>query len=146
MPFVREVIPEEYWGMLKDLGLYNEYTYLDTWVADKEREIYFWNLSIGNRDDSSINDVLVWQGQVIFINSTIVDSSQRPIWNKEVTQLLKRGLVIEDINSITIPPALKGQEEAVIEVIKEVYHHIDDELDTEFRQIATPKVRIDEWP
>ena len=140
MPFVREVIPEEYWGMLKELGLYNKHTHLIPWVADKEREIYSWPLTFGDRDDPSVNDVLVWQGQVIFINSTIVDYSKEPTWDESHTHLLK-GLIKEDINSIKIPPTLVGQEEALIQVIREVFQASDYRYDIVLNQIPVPEVR-----
>ncbi|WP_373756719.1 hypothetical protein [Streptococcus ferus] len=140
MAFVREVIPEEYWGMLKELGLYNKHTHLIPWVADKEREIYFWPLTFGDRDDPSVNDVLVWQGQVIYINTTTVDRSKHPTWNKDHTQLLK-GLIQKDVNTIQIPPTLVGQEEELIQVIREVFQASDYRYDIVLNQIPVPEVR-----
>ena len=140
MPFVREVIPEAYWGMLKELGLYNEHTHLIPWTADKEREIYFWALTFGDRDDPSVTDVLVWQRQVIYINTITVDRSKYPTWNKDHTQLLK-GLIQKDVNTIQIPRTLVGQEEALIQVIREVFQASDYRYDIVLNQIPAPQVR-----
>ncbi|MGT2908015.1 hypothetical protein [Streptococcus dentiloxodontae] len=142
MAFVREVIPEEYWDMLKELELYNEYTYLDTWVADKDRGIYLWVSRGADREDRTTDYILIWQNQVININMRTIDNvTHRPIWNEDTTQLLQRGIVLEDINYIKIPASLANQKTEVVEVIKEVFHHDDKELDTQFRHIATPEVR-----
>ena len=140
MPFVRERIPEAYWGMLKELGVYSERIPNKVWVADKEREIYSWALTFGDRDDPSVNDVLIWQRQVIFINSTIVDYSKEPTWDENHTHLLK-GLIKEDINSIQISPTLVGQEEALIQVIREVFQASDYRYDIVLNQIPVPEVR-----
>ena len=140
MPFVRERIPEEYWGMLKELGVYSDRIPNKAWVADKEREIYFWTLTFGDRDDPSVNDILIWQRQVIFINSTIVDYSKEPTWDESHTHLLK-GLIKEDINSIQISPTLVGQEEELIQVIREVFQASDYRYDIVLNQIPVPQVR-----
>ncbi|MGT2907434.1 hypothetical protein [Streptococcus dentiloxodontae] len=142
MVFVREVIPEEYWDMLKELGLYNEYTYLDIWVADKDRGIYLWVSRGADREDRTTDYILIWQNQVININARTIDNvAHRPIWNEDTTQLLQRGIVEKDINHIKIPASLANQKTEVVEIIKEVFHHAEKELDIEFKDIATPEVR-----
>ena len=140
MAFVREVIPEEYWGMLKELGLYNEHTHLIPWVADKEREIYLWISRFADREDRTTDYTLIWQGQVIYINTSIFDnSSNPPIWDEEAHRLLKKGLIEKEINRIQIPASLREKKIAVIDVIKYVFRHTDYRFITVFRTIAEPE-------
>ncbi|MGT2908224.1 hypothetical protein [Streptococcus dentiloxodontae] len=142
MAFVREVIPEEYWGMLKELGVFSDRLRRKLWIADKDRGIYMWTSRFSDRDDRTTDHILIWQNQVININTRTIDNvSHRPIWNEDTTQLLQRGIIEKDINYIKIPTSLVDQKTEVVEIIKEVFHHTSKELDTQFRHIATPEVR-----
>ncbi|MBP2621776.1 TM1812 family CRISPR-associated protein [Streptococcus panodentis] len=142
MVFVREDIPEEYWGMLKEKGLYNEYTYLDMWTADKEREIYLWMTRFPDRDDESADYVLLWKNQVIELNVTTTDTSQdEPIWDEHYKQILKKGIIRKKVNSIKIPESLVFEEIKLLEIINEVFQHTNKECEIIFDSIAKPVVR-----
>ncbi|MGT2908019.1 hypothetical protein [Streptococcus dentiloxodontae] len=141
MAFVKEKIPEEYWGMLKELGLYNEYTYLDVWVADKDRGIYMWTTRLADREDRTSDSVLIWQNAVVYINTITVAFVEEPVWVDDSHPHLQRGLVKERINKISIPQSLASQGKALIEVIREAFHHSGSHYDIELTHIATPEVR-----
>ena len=140
MPFVRERIPEEYWEMLDDLGINSKYLQRRVWVADKEKEIYLWVARDSDREDRTTDYTLIWQGQVIYINTSIFDnSSHPPIWDEEAHRLLKKGLIEKEINRIQIPASLREKKIAVIDVIKYVFRHTDYRFITVFRTIAEPE-------
>ncbi|MGT2908226.1 hypothetical protein [Streptococcus dentiloxodontae] len=142
MAFVREAIPEEYWGMLKELGLYNEYTYLDTWVADKDRGIYLWVSRGADREDRTTDYILIWQNQVININARTIDNSKGPTWNESHTELIK-GLVKKEVNHIKIPQSLASRGKELIQIIREAFQNSDYRYDIELTYIAMPEVRED---
>ncbi|MGT2908018.1 hypothetical protein [Streptococcus dentiloxodontae] len=137
MAFVREVIPEEYWDMLKELGVYNKYTHLIPWIADKDRGIYMWTSRFADREDRTTDHILIWQNQVIYLNVTTVRTKD-PIWNEETRQLLEKGVDEEAINEIRLPKVLANQEKELFQVIGEAFRAEDEHFYVKFRKLAQP--------
>ncbi|MGT2907431.1 hypothetical protein [Streptococcus dentiloxodontae] len=142
MAFVREVIPEEYWGMLKELGVFSDRLRRKLWIADKDRGIYLWVSRGADREDRTTDYILIWQGQIIDINSMPIEYSKQPTWNENHTEVLK-GLIKDYVNYIKIPTFLVGQEEELIQIIKEVFQNLDYHYDIILERIPKPEVRED---
>ncbi|KXT83969.1 hypothetical protein STRDD11_01197 [Streptococcus sp. DD11] len=140
MGFVNERIPEEYWDMLREKDLYNEYTYLDTWVSDKKNGIFLLMTRFPNRDDYSADYVLLWQNQIIKINIITVAGISYPKKDEKTGKLIK-GLNAKVINHIFIPAVLQEKKEEVVKITKEAFANLDYRYDVEFRSIAEPEVR-----
>ncbi|MGT2907433.1 hypothetical protein [Streptococcus dentiloxodontae] len=143
MVFVREAIPEEYWGMLKELGVFSDRLRRKLWIADKDRGIYMWTSRFADREDRTSDSILIWQNAVVYINTITVAFVEEPVWVDDSHPHLQRGLVKERINKISIPQSLASQGKALIEVIREAFHHSGSHYDIELTHIATPEVRED---
>ncbi|MGT2908225.1 hypothetical protein [Streptococcus dentiloxodontae] len=142
MAFVKEKIPEEYWGMLKELGVFDEYTRLKSWVADKDREIFFWYTKLASRDDDTTSYILLWEKHVVFLNTTVVDNSKLPTWDDN-HEHLQKGLIQKEVNHIKIPQSLASRGKELIQIIREAFQNSDYRYDVELTYIATPEVRED---
>ncbi|MGT2908016.1 hypothetical protein [Streptococcus dentiloxodontae] len=142
MVFVREVIPEEYWDMLKELGVYNKYTHLIPWIADKDRGIYMWTSRFADREDRTTDHILIWQNQVIDINTESTASIQFPEWD-DTHEHLQKGLVKRKVNYIKIPQSLASSGKELIQIIREVFQNSSYRYDVELTYIAMPEVMED---
>ncbi|MGT2907430.1 hypothetical protein [Streptococcus dentiloxodontae] len=140
MAFVREVIPEEYWDMLKELGVFSDRLRRKAWVADKDRGIYLWVSRGADREDRTTDYILIWQNQVIDINTESTASIQFPEWD-DTHEHLQKGLIKEGINYIKIPQALASCGKELIQIIREAFQNSDYRYDIELTYIATPEVR-----
>lgn len=128
MAFVKELVSEE------DRVLYNSFAVYDydhqcvhechahgTWLADREREIYFFYVSGGMLEHPEQYD-LIWQGKtvVLFIEATI---SRIPLENNPIHLKCEY-----DVISVRAPKEFQDCREEMIDLIKEVltsYHAVN---------------------
>ncbi|MDO4666834.1 MAG: hypothetical protein Q4A90_03245 [Streptococcus sp.] len=143
MTYVLETIPEEYFDMIKQFGLYKSGTKMEDWVADKEKGIFLWVYRCFTRDDPTNDFVLIWKNQVVKLNVQLYDILEDPVWDEENEVYLKKGLVIRRIHWMTIPKELVGQEKELLEIINETFQYYSRQYNTRFSYIAPASVRED---